>query len=61
MGKIIVSMYLSLDGVMEEPAWTAPYFNEEVAKFQSNLLFESEASTRASNLSRFCSCLAFYD
>ncbi|MGM2835905.1 dihydrofolate reductase family protein, partial [Bacillus cereus group sp. Bce025] len=32
-----------LDGVMEEPAWTAPYFNEEVAKFQSNLLFESEA------------------
>ncbi|GAB6513383.1 hypothetical protein bcgnr5386_16890 [Bacillus cereus] len=30
MGKIIVSMYLSLDGVMEEPAWTAPYFNEEV-------------------------------
>lgn len=43
MGQIIVSMYLSLDGVMEEPAWTAPYFNEEVAKFQSNLLFESEA------------------
>ena len=28
---------------MEEPAWTAPYFNEEVAKFQSDLLFESEA------------------
>ncbi len=23
--------------------WTAPYFNEEVAKFQSDLLFESEA------------------
>ncbi|AAS42123.1 putative secreted protein [Bacillus cereus ATCC 10987] len=43
MGKIIVSMYLSLDGVMEKPAWTAPYFNEEVAKFQSDLLFESEA------------------
>ncbi|UOY92360.1 dihydrofolate reductase family protein [Ectobacillus sp. JY-23] len=43
MRKIIVSMYLSLDGVMEEPAWTAPYFNEEIAKFQSDLLFESEA------------------
>ncbi len=43
MGQIIVSMYLSLDGVMEETAWTAPYFNEEVAKFQSDLLFESEA------------------
>ena len=62
MGQIIVSMYLSLDGVMEEPAWTAPYFNEEVAKFQSNLLFESEALLLGqSNLSRFCSCLAFYD
>ncbi|MGF9964925.1 dihydrofolate reductase family protein [Bacillus rhizoplanae] len=43
MRKIIVSMYLSLDGVMGEPAWTAPYFNEEVAKFQSDLLFKSEA------------------
>ncbi len=43
IGQIIVSMYLSLDGVMEETAWTAPYFNEEVAKFQSDLLFESEA------------------
>ncbi|MCM3772358.1 MULTISPECIES: dihydrofolate reductase family protein [Priestia] len=43
MRKIIVSMYLSLDGVIEEPAWTMPYFNEEVAKFQSDLLFESEA------------------
>lgn len=35
-------MYLSLDGVMEEPSWTMPYFNEEVAKFQSDLLFASE-------------------
>ena len=43
MRKIVVSMYMSLDGVMEEPAWTMPYFNEEVAKFQSDLLFDSEA------------------
>ncbi|MDR7246155.1 dihydrofolate reductase family protein [Priestia megaterium] len=43
MRKIIVSMYMSLDGVIEEPAWTMPYFNEEVAKFQSDLLFDSEA------------------
>ncbi|PEZ01629.1 pyrimidine reductase [Bacillus sp. AFS018417] len=43
MRKVIVAMYLSLDGVMEDPAWTAPYFNEEVAKFQSDLLFASDA------------------
>ncbi|MEE6449380.1 dihydrofolate reductase family protein [Gottfriedia acidiceleris] len=42
MRKVIVSMYLSLDGVMEEPSWTMPYYNEEVAKFQSDLLFASE-------------------
>lgn len=43
MKKVIVSLYLSLDGVMEEPAWTAPYFNHEVGKFQHDLLFASEA------------------
>ncbi|MEH7454914.1 dihydrofolate reductase family protein [Gottfriedia acidiceleris] len=42
MRKVIVSMYLSLDGVMEDPSWTMPYFNEEVAKFQSDVLFASE-------------------
>ncbi|XRG77950.1 dihydrofolate reductase family protein [Rossellomorea sp. GAMAL-10_SWC] len=42
MRKVIVSMYLSLDGVMEEPSWTMPYFNEEVGKFQNELLFSSE-------------------
>ncbi|WP_028778147.1 dihydrofolate reductase family protein [Shimazuella kribbensis] len=43
MNKVIVSLYLSLDGVMEEPAWTAPYFNEQVGKFQHDLLFSSGA------------------
>lgn len=43
MRKIIISTYLSLDGVMGEPAWTAPYFNEEVGKFQHELLFASGA------------------
>lgn len=43
MGKIIVAMYLTLDGVMEEPSWTAPYWDDEIAKFQLNLLFGSDA------------------
>lgn len=36
-------MYVSLDGVIENPAWTAPYFNEEIGKFQNELLFSSGA------------------
>ncbi|SDM61183.1 Dihydrofolate reductase [Fictibacillus solisalsi] len=44
MGKIAVSLYLSLDGIMEEPAWTMPYWNDEIAKFQSEmLLFSTDA------------------
>ncbi len=42
MRKVKVSMYLTLDGVMENPAWTAPYFNEEVGEFQKDLLFSSD-------------------
>ena len=43
MGKIVVAMYLTLDGVMEEPSWTAPYWDDEIAKFQLDLLFGSDA------------------
>jgi len=35
MRKIIVSEFLSLDGVMEEPKWTAPYWNDEIARFKA--------------------------
>lgn len=34
MRKIFVTEFMSLDGVMEEPAWTAPYWNDEIAKFK---------------------------
>jgi len=34
MRKIIVTEFLSLDGVMENPAWTFPYWNDEVAAFK---------------------------
>ncbi|HUR07812.1 MAG TPA: dihydrofolate reductase family protein [Nonomuraea sp.] len=43
MSKIVSLVYLSLDGVMERPAWTGPYFNEEHAKFAHGQLFASDA------------------
>ena len=42
MRKFIVTEFLTLDGVMEEPAWTAPYWNDEIAKFKYDELFGSD-------------------
>ena len=41
MRKIVVTEFVSLDGVVEEPAWTFPYWNDEIAKFKGE---ESSAS-----------------
>ena len=41
MRKIVVTEFLSLDGVMEEPGWTFKYWNDEIAKFKGE---ESSAS-----------------
>lgn len=43
MSKIVVTEFLSLDGVMEEPSWTAPYWNDEIARFKYEELFASGA------------------
>jgi dihydrofolate reductase len=43
MSRVVAVEYLSLDGVMEEPRWSAPYFNDEVADFQLNNLMGSDA------------------
>ena len=43
MSTVVAVEYLSLDGVMEEPAWSAPYFNDEVANFQLTNLMGSDA------------------
>ena len=43
MRRVVAVEYVSLDGVMEAPAWTEPFFNEEVAKFQYDQLFRSDA------------------
>jgi dihydrofolate reductase len=53
MGKIIVSEFITLDGVIEAPGgedslgersgWSIPYFNEETAKFKLDDLLASDA------------------
>lgn len=41
MRKLVVTEFMSLDGVVEEPAWTFPYWNDEIAAFKGE---ESAAS-----------------
>jgi dihydrofolate reductase len=43
MGKVVAVEYVTLDGVFEEPAWSGPYFNDELAGWQSENLRESDA------------------
>ena len=35
MRKIIVTEFMSLDGVVENPAWTFPYWNDAIAGFKT--------------------------
>lgn len=43
MREMVVAEYVTVDGIMEETAWTGPYFNEEAARAQLDLLRASEA------------------
>lgn len=43
MRKVIVAEYVSLDGIMDNPAWTGPYFDEELETIQHDLLMASDA------------------
>jgi dihydrofolate reductase len=52
MGTIVVSEFVSADGVMEDPGgaegtphggWTMPYWNDEIAEFKKEELFAAEA------------------
>jgi len=42
MRKLVVTEFLSLDGIMENPAWTAPYWNDEIAQFKGEETSASE-------------------
>ena len=41
MRNVVVTEFMSLDGVIEEPSWTMPYWNDEIAQFKGE---ESSAS-----------------
>jgi dihydrofolate reductase len=43
MGKVVVSTYMALDGVIENPMWTFPYWGDDIAAFQTTDLFGSDA------------------
>ena len=42
MGKIVAVSYVTLDGVFEEPAWSGPYFNDELSDWQAQNLREAD-------------------
>jgi dihydrofolate reductase len=43
MRNLVVTEFLSLDGVMENPAWTFPYWNDEIAQFKGQETASSDA------------------
>lgn len=44
MRKVVVTEFLSLDGVMEEPGrWSAPFWHDDIATFKRDELFASDA------------------
>ena len=43
MRRIKLAMYVALDGVIESPAWTGQFWNDELAKAQEEYLFASDA------------------
>ena len=48
MRKIVVTEFMTLDGVIENPAWPMPYWNDEIAQFKG----EEQAATDALLLGR---------
>ncbi len=43
MRNLVVTEFVSLDGVMENPAWTFPYWNDEIASFKGEETTVSDA------------------
>lgn len=43
MRNLVVTEFLSLDGVMENPAWTFKYWNDEIANFKGEETSASDA------------------
>jgi dihydrofolate reductase len=43
MRNVVVSTYVTLDGVFENPAWSAPYWSDEAQQFAHDQLWTSDA------------------
>jgi dihydrofolate reductase len=43
MRTLKLAMYVSLDGVVENPAWTGPFWNDELSDMQAEYLYASDA------------------
>ena len=43
MRNLVVTEFVSLDGVMEAPGWTFPYWNDEIAQFKGDETNASDA------------------
>ena len=37
MRKLKLAMYVSVDGVVEKPAWTGPFWNDQLSQLQERL------------------------
>src|SRR6185503_12420937 len=43
MRKLVVTEFVSLDGVIENPGWTFKYWNDEIANFKAEESLASDA------------------
>lgn len=43
MRTLKLAMYVSLDGVVENPAWTGPFWNDQLSDLQGEYLYSSDA------------------
>ncbi len=41
--RVVVTEFVSLDGVFESPSWTAPYWNDEIAAFKASEMASADA------------------
>jgi dihydrofolate reductase len=43
MRKLKLALYVALDGVIENPAWTGPFWDDALSRLQADYLFSSDA------------------
>jgi dihydrofolate reductase len=43
MKKLKLAMYVSLDGVVDDPSWTGPFWNDQLSDMQAEYLYSSDA------------------